>query len=49
MADISRTAMVNYYRCEHCGCIWNVRKADPSQITIVYRRGSKPPGSRSYS
>lgn len=38
---ISRDALVDYYRCEHCGCVWNVRKDDPTWITVVTKPENK--------
>jgi uncharacterized Zn finger protein len=25
----SKDALVNYYRCDSCGCVWTVPKSDP--------------------
>ena len=40
LEDISRDALVNYYRCDGCGCVWNVRKDDPTWTTMVHVAGS---------
>jgi hypothetical protein len=29
LADPSRYAVVNYYRCDDCHHVWNVRKDEP--------------------
>ena len=35
----STLAYVNYYRCEHCGNVWNVPKDKPqAEPNIVTRR-----------
>lgn len=29
LKDASKEALVNYYRCDSCGCVWTVPKSDP--------------------
>ena len=33
--------MVNYFRCEECGCVWTIRKNDPAWTSIVTHSGRK--------
>ena len=38
LEDSSKDALVNYFRCERCGCVWTVPKSDPDappQIVTV--------------
>jgi hypothetical protein len=44
LEDSSRQALVNYYRCDHCGCVWNIRKDDPAWTTIVTQPGRSAEG-----
>jgi uncharacterized Zn finger protein len=38
LEESSRDAVVNYYRCQHCGTVWNKPKdADgPIRIVVTY-------------
>jgi uncharacterized Zn finger protein len=37
LEESSRDAVVNYYRCEHCGTVWNKPKNAEEPIKIVMR------------
>ena len=38
----SQFAMVNYYRCDKCGAVWNVDKADPNGPIHIVTEGIPP-------
>jgi len=37
LEESSRDAVVNYYRCEHCGTVWNKPKDAEDPICIVMK------------
>jgi transposase-like protein len=45
----SKDAQVNYYRCERCGYVWNVRKDHPAgpitPVTIPTQDQTRPESS----
>jgi hypothetical protein len=42
----SRDASVNYYRCDHCGTVWNTPKNADNPIRIVAKFPSQSDDDR---
>jgi hypothetical protein len=42
LADSSATAVVDYYRCDFCGAVWVLDRADPTQPPRFVTDDPKP-------